>query len=97
MVTGNTFQSTIPRFPHEGNSADGFEIQVTTTEEPTRIDEVNATLTYLGFAKLGANENDPVWKIKRVEESGNVTSVTYANGNRLHDNIWTNRASLNYL
>ena len=95
-ISANTFQATIPRFPHEGNTAKGSEVLIISNEEPTRIDEASAILTYLGFAKLGANENDAVWKIKRIEESGNVTSITYADGNKLHDNIWADRVLLNY-
>ena len=96
-ISASTFQAIIPRFPHQGNTADGSEVLVISNEEPTRIDEVSANLSYIGYAKLGSNESNPVWKIKKIEETGNVTSVTYADGNKLYNKIWADRASLNYL
>lgn len=96
MVTGNTFQPTVTRYPHQSNTVEGRETVITVIEEPTRIDEVSSTLTYLGFADLGSVDGDAVWKIKRLEQSGNVTTITFADGNRLHDNVWSDRASLNY-
>ena len=35
-----------------------------------RIDEVSATVTYVGSAEPGASEADPVWQIKKLETVG---------------------------
>lgn len=96
-ITGNTFQSTTRRFAHGSATSEGREIIKTSFEEALRIDEVTSTLTYLGYANLGANDNDAVWKIKRIQQIGTVTTINYADGNKLFDNVWNNRASLNYL
>ena len=88
-ISANTFQATIPRFP----------IQVTIAEDSQggwiRQDS-NAGTTYFGFTILGADENNAVWKIRREIVTGNITSVAYADGNLNFDNIWADRAALNY-
>ena len=61
------------------------------------IDEASATVTYIGFAIPGSIESDPVWLIKKLVESGTVTKTYLADGNQNFDNVWSNRASLNYL
>lgn len=59
--------------------------------------DVNGTTTYYGYAlSLGADPALAVWRIRREVLTGNVTVVTYADGNGNHDNIWNNRASLVY-
>jgi len=89
-ISASTFQSTILRFPTQATIAEdsrgGWIRQ-----------DSNVGTTYFGFAILGADENDPVWKIRREIIAGDITSVTYADGNLNFDNVWTNRASLNYL
>ena len=53
----------------------------------------DATYTYVGEAAVGAAESDAVWRIQRVDSSGNVT---WADGNANFDNVWVNYASLTY-
>lgn len=74
------------------------ELVTSTTggEEAVRIDEANATTTYLGYAAIGSAEAGGVWKIKRITESGTVTSIEWADGNDSYDNIWADRAALSY-
>ena len=63
----------------------------------TRIDEVSATLTYIGEAPTGASPSSPVWRISRITVSGTETIIQYANGNTSWNSIWDNRASLTYI
>ena len=63
----------------------------------TRIDEVSATLTYIGEAPTGASPSSPVWRISRITVSGTETIIQYANGNTNWNSIWDNRAALTYI
>lgn len=63
----------------------------------TRIDEVSATVTYIGEAPTGASPSSPVWRISRITVSGTETIIQYANGNTNWNSIWDNRASLTYI
>lgn len=70
-----------------------------TTQGPKRltaIDEVNGNLTYIGFAKLGSGTDEAKWQIFRINKTGSVTLIQYADGDVRFNNIWDNRASLSY-
>ena len=72
---------------------------VTIPSEPEflRKDEGSTAGTdYIGYAQLGTSNASPLWRIKKVVTSGTVTEVTYADGNKLFDNVWNDRASLSY-
>ncbi len=64
------------------------------------IDEVSSTLTYVGSAGSGVSTSQPFWKIMRISKSSTsfpiITMIEMADGNNEYDNIWDNRASLNY-
>ena len=61
------------------------------------IDTPSASLTYIGEAAIASLPSDPVWRIKKLETTGSVLSITWADGNNAFDNIWDNRSSLIYL
>ena len=61
----------------------------------TRIDEASATVTYIGSADPGSATSGALWQVKKID-SNNPTSITFADGNALFDNIWDDRASLTY-
>jgi len=64
---------------------------------PQKIDEATDTLVYVGFAQVqGQDPSLALWKIKKIEKIGSVWEITYADGDEQYDNIWNNRASLNY-
>lgn len=66
-------------------------------EFPSKIDEVTTTLVYVGYSQTtGADPSLEVWKIKKIEQTGTVWEIKYADGDEQYDNIWDNRASLNY-
>lgn len=62
----------------------------------TNIDEASATVTYIGRASTKAATSEAQWQIVKIEISGNVTTMKYANGSYTFDQIWDNRASLTY-
>ena len=62
----------------------------------TRLDEVSASLNYVGKAVAGTLDSDPLWQIQRIQVSGVVTTIQFADGNTNFDNVWANRGSLTY-
>lgn len=60
-----------------------------------RIDEVSASVTYVGEAAVSAADGDSTWRIKKLETSGNVTSIKWA-ASGAYTQIWNDRASLTY-
>jgi hypothetical protein len=70
-----------------------------TSQSPRRVtlvDEVSGNLTYIGIAKLGTPDASTGWQILRIQKTGSVTTLQYADGNARYDNIWNDRASLTY-
>lgn len=65
------------------------------TDEVKHIitDVVSPNLTYVGRTFCGQGQTMPVWQIKRMITSGNITEVDFANKGT-YDQIWTNRANL---
>lgn len=61
----------------------------------SRIDQVSATLIYIGNAEKTALTSQAVWRISRIDTSTGIV-IEYANGNGNYDNIWNNRLSLTY-
>lgn len=61
------------------------------------IDEVDANTMYVGYAEVGSATSGAVWQIKKIAKSGNVTTISWADGNSLYDNVWTNHTSLTYI
>jgi hypothetical protein len=86
-----------PRFDTEGTDAHGRPTVIIKDEIPTRIDEVNDFLCYLGYAEYGAGEDEPKWKIRRIQQIGNVWEQKYAEGEQYYRHVWNDRASLVYL
>lgn len=62
----------------------------------TRVDEASATVTYVGKAAVASSNASAVWQISRITVSGTVTTIEYADGDVLFNNIWDNRAALSY-
>lgn len=61
-----------------------------------RVDEASPTVTYVGEAAVGTPEASPNWRIKKLEQSGSVLVITYADGNLEWNSAWTARAGLSY-
>jgi hypothetical protein len=95
------------RWAHEGSNAFGREVQIVKDEIPTRIDCVSDSLVYLGWAEWGEAEDEPYWKIRRIQKIGTVWEQRYASdlygadynerGNEFFRFKWSERYSLDYL
>lgn len=76
-----------------------MQVITTTSQSPRRviaIDEVNGNLTYLGFAKIGTATSTAGWQVLRIQKTGSVTLIQYADGSPRFNQIWDDRASLVY-
>lgn len=62
----------------------------------TNIDEASSTVTYVGKASTKAATSEAQWQIIKIEVSGTITTIKYANGSYSFNQIWDNRASLTY-
>jgi len=60
------------------------------------VDNASATVTYFGLAEPGTATSEAKWQILRQTISGNVIIKVFADRDRNFDNIWDNRATLNY-
>ena len=60
-----------------------------------RLDEASATITYVGEARPGSVTSAALWRIKRLDTTSG-TSIQWADGDTLFNNVWNNRASLTY-
>jgi len=71
------------------------EIQYTIRVLP---DSSNPNLVYVGEAYPGSSETSPVWRIRRVDNTGGSdhSIVLYADGNTYFDNVWSSRETLSY-
>jgi hypothetical protein len=71
-------------------------VTINAEPEALRIDDNGAGLVYTGYADLGTADTDPLWRIKRIQTTGDNTVITYADGDRNFDNVWDDRDSLTY-
>lgn len=61
------------------------------------IDESTLGTMYVGEAEdPGTSQSDSLWRIKKIVESGGISTMTYADGDSNYNNIWNNRGSLSY-
>lgn len=61
-----------------------------------KLDQVSSTEFYVGEATIAAPTSSPMWRIRKVNTSTGV-DIKWADGNANFDNVWDNRATLNYL
>lgn len=60
------------------------------------VDTASASVTYVGEAAIATATSAGSWRVYKIGTSGNVVTITYADGNSNFDNIWDNRAALVY-
>ena len=66
-------------------------------EYALQLDEAASSITYVGEALPGTDTSSGLWRIKRLDESGDPeVIITWADGDASFDNIWDNRVSLSY-
>lgn len=64
---------------------------------PRPIIHVVGSVTYEGYCeRLGTKVTDAKWLIIRTTVDNGVTTPEYANGSLNFDQVWGDRASLNY-
>ena len=61
-----------------------------------QVDSVAPNTTYLGYADPGSLTSASVWAIKKIVETGNDVSITWADGDNSFDNVWDDRLILSY-
>lgn len=74
-----------------------FRLRMVSPDKSQRIDEVSATLLYIGEAVIGALDTDPVWKIKKILTSGSQTAILWPDDGNGYVHSWADRASLTYV
>lgn len=75
---------------------DGQLLKVGANGDIINIDEASASVTYFGWARPGAGDNAPSWRILKMSVSGSVTSFRWAAGTSDYTNIWSGRAGFSY-
>lgn len=60
------------------------------------VEQINQGQTYYGYALPGSATSEPVWAIQRTTEDKGVSTYQWADGNKNFDNVWDNRANLQY-
>lgn len=94
----NLGDASINKREHQYN-AEARRVVNVPMPEATMIDEaqtVPTNIVYIGRAPLGSATSDPVWQIFKVERSGTVTSIQYADGELDFTKTWDNRASYSF-
>lgn len=59
------------------------------------IDEVSETVSYIGEATPGSSAGSSVWRIKKIDTSGDTT-ITWADGTNAFTKEWDERATYTY-
>lgn len=62
----------------------------------TKVDEANATTTYVGIANPGIAASATGWQIKRIDTSTIAADILFAGGVTTFTNVWNNRAGYTY-
>lgn len=92
------------RYPYDDGNLEkvnplAHRMRVITEEAPlTEIyDETDPNDIFIGKAICGSQTSTANWQIKRITKVAAITTVTWANGNSHHINIWDDRATLTYM
>lgn len=65
--------------------------------ETTRVDNASSTVTYIGKARIGASEADPVWKIqKMITDANGGLSILHVDGQSKSNSTWNDRTLYAY-
>ncbi len=79
------------------DSSNPLNVTQTSSSLTLQMDEAGSGITYVGDAPIGSATSSAVWRIKRLDESGDPELIIkWADGNADFDNVWNNRASLTY-
>lgn len=78
------------------DSSNPLHVASTTSSLTLQMD-TDGDITYIGEAQIGTPTSSALWRIKRIDESGNPELIIlWADSNASFDNVWDNRAILSY-
>lgn len=60
------------------------------------VDSTDAGNVYVGESNHGTAVGTAAWRIKKIATSGDIVTISFADGNDKFDNVWSNRGSLSY-
>jgi hypothetical protein len=60
------------------------------------VEGVGVTTYYLGTALIGGSEESPIWRIKRITDTGSSLKIEFAGGNSGWVSKWSDRLILSY-
>jgi hypothetical protein len=101
----NDLADVFARFPNEGDilyytsgSWNNTPIEdVVMKQYKLLMDDVSATVSYIGEALPGSDVADPAWRIKKLDTSSDPeVQVTWADGTADFDKVWNDRATYTY-
>jgi len=90
------FDAAKQKFVSESITSIMERIRVELEVQYNRIVEVVGNYTYVGEAEPGTATSASTWRIKRVDEDGDVTEIFWANGTDTFDKVWDNKATYTY-
>lgn len=66
------------------------------SDKITNVDEVSGSVTYVGTAVVGTLESAAAWAIQKLEVTGTVTTIKWADGVTTETKVWDDRATFTY-
>ena len=60
------------------------------------IDDIAINSFYVGKALKGSNSGDSVWQIRKITETGDNVTVSYADDSTRYNKVWDDRSSYTY-
>lgn len=75
--------------------ANPLPVSIASVELPLRFDESSSNIMYLAEGVFGALDNEPKWKIKKIEINGTLFTIKLASNK--FNQIWDDRTSLTYV
>lgn len=100
VVQAESNQVEVVSVGTQGPSAALYIPGVTQANQDVLFDMIsqNPVTVLIGMATPGSLTSDPVWRIKKIiVHSASNMNILWADGNTNPDNVWDNRAVLNYL
>lgn len=58
--------------------------------------ETSGADTYIGIAQIGTATSESLWQIKKVNVTGSVTTITWAESTDAFTNKWDDKATYTY-
>ena len=82
--------------PNIPNGVDGRVENIEIVDALKTVIDEQSGVTYVGKSHCGCPTNKPHWQIQRITTSGSVTTIEFADGDALFDNVFDDRTTLTY-